>query len=279
MLHYKTIINENAAEWLVFIHGFGGSSTIFCKQIQPFAKTHNLLLVDLKGHGKSSAERHSRNYSYSEIAKDVIEVLDYLSLGECHFVGCSLGTIVVREIAELKPSLVKTMTMAGAVVRFNIRSKLLMTFARFVRRFVPYMWIYCIYSKILMPHKRHKQSRQLFIVNAMKMCQREFARWLSMTANLSSLLRFFRTVELEIPTLYLMGDEDYMFLPQVRHLIQSHNRFSTLVVVPNSGHVCNIDNADFFNKKAMSFLVGAGYAVGAGRALPLQARASNQITK
>jgi pimeloyl-ACP methyl ester carboxylesterase len=57
MLYYKTIINKKSTEWIVLIHGFGGSSTIFYKQIHPFSYTHNLLLVDLKGHGHSSAEQ------------------------------------------------------------------------------------------------------------------------------------------------------------------------------------------------------------------------------
>ena len=37
-----------------------------------------------------------------------------------------------------------------------------------------------------------------------------------MTAEVLPLLRIFRQVDLPIPTLYIMGEEDYMFLPGVQ---------------------------------------------------------------
>jgi pimeloyl-ACP methyl ester carboxylesterase len=242
-------------EWIVFLHGFGGSSSIWFKQIRSFAGEFNLLLIDLRGHGRSKPEiPYSMQYTYREIACDILEVLDSLQLGACHFIGVSIGSIVVREIAEINVSRVKSMVMAGAVVKFNLRSEFLINTVRLLQYFIPYMWIYRIYSTILMPKKRHRESRWLFIYEAMKMKQREFMRWFSLTANLNPLLCSFRSVELPIPTLYLMGDEDYMFLPQVKALIKTHTCHSSLVVVPDSGHICNVDNAPFFNREALLFL-------------------------
>ena len=53
MLYYKTFVSENNNEWITFIHGAGGSSSIWFKQIKNFKSYFNLLLIDLKGHGKS----------------------------------------------------------------------------------------------------------------------------------------------------------------------------------------------------------------------------------
>lgn len=50
-----------------------------------------------------------------------------------------------------------------------------------------------------------------------------------------------------------MGDEDYMFLPQVMQLVESHST-SSLQVVPNCGHVCNVEQPDFFNSTAINFI-------------------------
>ncbi|GHV60094.1 hypothetical protein FACS1894182_14890 [Bacteroidia bacterium] len=238
MLYFKKIENAAAADWLVFIHGLGGSSAIFYKQIPYFSSQFNLLLIDLKGHGRSSApEPFTQRYTYDQIARDVIEVLDFLQLEACHFIGCSLGTIVVRKIAETAPERVKSMGMAGAIVCFNLRSKFLMCMARKMQSFVPYMWVYSLYSKVLMPRKRHERSRSLFINNALKMGQKEFFRWFALTAQISSFLRLLYSVESSIPTLYLMGEDDYMFLPQVKTLLAKfHRQHSSLVVVPDSGH-------------------------------------------
>ncbi len=54
MLHYKTYELDNPeAPWVVFVHGAGGSSSIWFLQIKEFIRHFNVLLVDLRGHGKS----------------------------------------------------------------------------------------------------------------------------------------------------------------------------------------------------------------------------------
>jgi hypothetical protein len=45
-------------------------------------------------------------------------------------------------------------------------------------------------------------------------------------------------VELQVPTLYVMGNEDYMFLPSVRKVVESHYKTSQLVVFENCGYRC-----------------------------------------
>ena len=62
-----------------------------------------------------------------------------------------------------------------------------------------------------MPNKNHKQSRLLFINEAKKLYQKEFIRWFKLTAEINPILKWFRQQELNIPTFYVMGEEDYMF--------------------------------------------------------------------
>ncbi|MDX5477069.1 MAG: alpha/beta hydrolase, partial [Cyclobacteriaceae bacterium] len=54
MLYYKTYHHPSSQEWVVFIHGAGGSSSIWYKQIREFKEEFNLLLIDLRGHGRSA---------------------------------------------------------------------------------------------------------------------------------------------------------------------------------------------------------------------------------
>ena len=53
MLNYTVYRSKKDKPWVTFIHGAGGSSTIWFKQIKSFSKFFNLLLIDLRGHGKS----------------------------------------------------------------------------------------------------------------------------------------------------------------------------------------------------------------------------------
>ena len=50
-----------------------------------------------------------------------------------------------------------------------------------------------------------------------------------------------------------MGDQDYMFLPSVKDLVEVHNK-SELYIIQNCGHVVNVDKPDIFNKKMLDFL-------------------------
>ncbi|MFL2598998.1 MAG: alpha/beta fold hydrolase [Flavobacteriaceae bacterium] len=51
MLKYSIYKNKDSSNWVTFIHGAGGSSSIWYKQIRTFSKKFNLLLIDLRGHG------------------------------------------------------------------------------------------------------------------------------------------------------------------------------------------------------------------------------------
>lgn len=74
-----------------------------------------------------------------------------------------------------------------------------------------------------------------------------------MTWTVNPLLRFFEERELDSPTLYLMGEEDYMFLPAVKNLIRSHAN-SILKVIDGAGHVCNVEKPQDFNRHAIEFM-------------------------
>lgn len=256
MLYYKTYRHETSNEWVTFIHGAGGSSSIWFKQVKDFKDAFNVLLIDLRGHGKSQEmfERYFTNeYNFDNISLDVIEVLDHLKIEKTHFVGISLGTILMRKICEIAPNRVKSMIMGGAVTRMNVRSKVLVALGNSTKRFIPYMWLYKFFAWIIMPRRRNKESRVLFANQAKKLCQKEFIRWFNLTYKLNPLLNYFNENDTKLPTLYLMGDEDYMFLPQVMKLVREHTT-STLYIIENCGHVCNVEQPLQFNNQAISFI-------------------------
>ncbi|NTU52658.1 MAG: alpha/beta hydrolase [Chlorobiaceae bacterium] len=258
MLHYKTHVIAENAPWVVFVHGAGGSSSIWFMQIKEFVRHFNVLLVDLRGHGRSkqvSTTREDRNYNFEVVTRDVIDVLDELKIRKAHFIGISLGTILIRNISELAPERVESMIMGGAIIRLNVRAKVLVAIGNLFKRMVPYMWLYSFFAWIIMPKARHRKSRILFVNEAKKVAQKEFMRWFTLTYEINPLLKYFEEKDTGIPTLYLMGDEDYMFLPAVEYIVNRHSN-SYLNVISNSGHVCNIDQPHEFNSRAIEFVRG-----------------------
>ena len=257
MIAYTLYTHQTSEEWVTFVHGAGGSSSIWFKQVKEFQKHFNVLLLDLRGHGSSDKpirKAFKQKYTFAAIANDVLEVLDFLKIKNTHFVGISLGSIVIRQLAEMHPERVKSMILGGAILKMNFRSQVLMRLGNLFKYVLPYLVLYKFFAFVIMPKKNHKQSRLLFINEAKKLYQKEFIKWFALTAEINPLLRWFRQVELNIPTLYVMGNEDYMFLPSVRKVVAQHVKSSQLFVIDNCGHVVNVEQPLVFNKVAIAFI-------------------------
>lgn len=260
MLHFKKYLHADSnRSWVTFIHGAGGSSSIWFRQIREFKEKHNVLLIDLRGHGDSKDhldQQHFPTYTFEDVSLDVIEVLDHLEIEKSHFVGISLGTIIIREIAELQPDRIQSMILGGAILKLNFRSQILMRVGVIFKSVVPYILLYKLFAWIIMPRKKHKESRLLFVREARKLYQKEFIRWFKLVAEVNSLLSGHRAQQLSHPTLYVMGDEDHMFLPAIQKLLENehHKAHSRLAVIPNCGHVVNVEKPSDFNRICLGFL-------------------------
>ena len=256
MISYTVYKNENTTEWITFVHGAGGSSSIWFKQIREFQKHFNILLLDLRGHGASNARLKyalKQEYTFKSIADDVLEVLNHLQIPSSHFVGISLGTIVIRQLAELHPERVQSLVM-GAILKMNFRSQILMRLGNVFKYVLPYLILYRFFAFVIMPNKNYKQSRLLFFNEAKKLYQKEFIKWFKLTAEINPVLRWFRQKELNIPTLYVMGEEDYMFLPSVKQVVANHVKTAELFIIQNCGHVVNVEQPVIFNEAVIGYL-------------------------
>ena len=249
MLHYTTYHHKTSKDWVTFVHGAGGSSTIWFKQLRDFRKHFNILLLDLRGHGNSKPnfkDAFSDQYTFDSITEDIVEVMDHEKIAQSHFIGISLGTILIRNLAENHPSRVKSMIMGGAIMKLNFRSQVLMRLGVIFKSVVPYLWLYKFFAFIIMPNKNHRESRSLFVQN-------ECSRRLKLASEITPLLRFFRTVDISVPTFYVMGEEDYLFLPTIQKIVKTHKE-ATLFVIEKCGHVVNVEQPNIFNQQVIGYL-------------------------
>jgi len=254
LLNYITYLHQNSKTWVTFVHGAGGSSAIWYKQVREFKEHFNVLLLDLRGHGNSKPglkDAFNDKYTFDYITEDIVEVIDYLDIEKAHFVGISLGTVLIRNLAEKYPERISSMVMGGAIMRLDMRFRLLMIFGNMFKSLVPYIWLYRLFTFAIMPDSNHKESRSLFIREAKKLYQKEFVRWYKMGSQISPLLRFFRTMDIKIPTLYVMGGEDYLFLPSVKKMVRKQTS-SSLLTIEHCGHVVNVEQPKLFN----NFVIG-----------------------
>ena len=254
MLHYKTIENNSANSWVVMIHGAGGSIEVWYRQVADYARHFNLLLVDLVGHGKSAAEAFGQGFNFSRAAEQVMEVVNHLKIKKGHFMGLSLGTIIVRMIAEKEPRKVESMVLAGAVTELNFKVRTLIKLATTFKHVVPYGIIKRVIAKCLIPQQQYNGSKSLFLNSAKKVSFDSFINWMKLGDGLNARIRELFNNYISIPTLYMMGEDDRLFLPQVQQTVRNGGENVSLVIVPNAGHVCNVDNNCFYNRQTIDFM-------------------------
>lgn len=255
MIYHRQFNHPKSKTWVVFVHGAGGSNIVWFRQLKEFKKQFNVLLVDLRGHGKSKPvlQEEDSPYSFEEVAHDVIHIMDHLEIGKAHLVGISLGCIVIRAIDKLAPGRAESIILGGAIIQFNKTISVLISMAKILNSVLPYMWLYKLNALILMPYRRHRESRNVFIQEAIKLGEKEFRKWMKMTREIKANLNEFLHREPSAPVLYLMGDGDHMFLPMVAELVKKQVN-AKLEIIKNSGHCCNLDQAGSFNEISIHFI-------------------------
>jgi len=255
MIYHRKFIHPKSRTWVVFVHGAGGSNVVWFRQLKEFKKHFNVLLVDLRGHGKSkpAVQEEDSGYSFDEVALDVIRIMDHLEIKKAHLVGISLGCVVIRAIDKLAPGRAESIILGGAIIQFNKTIKVLISMAKILNSVLPYMWLYKLNALILMPYRRHRESRNIFIKEAIKLGEIEFGKWMKMTREIKVNLKEFLNREPSAPVLYLMGDGDHMFLPMVTDLVKKQVN-AKLEIIKNSGHCCNLDQSGIFNEISIHFI-------------------------
>jgi pimeloyl-ACP methyl ester carboxylesterase len=98
---------------LLLLHGGLASSDYWAAQIPAFAKDHEVIVVDSRGHGRSTRDS-TLPYSYDLMAADVVALLDQLRIPKASIVGWSDGGIIGLDLAIKYPARVDRLFAFGA---------------------------------------------------------------------------------------------------------------------------------------------------------------------
>jgi len=84
------------------------------QRVIPYFKDfYRLIMVDLRGHGKS--DRPENGYHMDKMANDVIGVMEHLELEQAHIIGSSIGAEVGLSVAANYPRKVISLVLDGAL--------------------------------------------------------------------------------------------------------------------------------------------------------------------
>jgi pimeloyl-ACP methyl ester carboxylesterase len=110
-VHY---IDRGSGPAVVLIHGFGGHTFSYRRNIPALAKHHRVIALDLKGFGYSERPEHD-DYSLSAQARLVLGLMDELGIESASIVGHSMGGEVAMRVATAAPERLQNLILIASV--------------------------------------------------------------------------------------------------------------------------------------------------------------------
>ena len=253
-LYCKKVFKDPKRKWVVFIHGAGGNSKTWSRQVEAFTSKFNILLIDLRDHGNSkSIQPEFQSYSFEIISKDIKLALDKAEITKAHFVTLSFGSVVMQDFAKRHPEVIDKAIFIGGIFKGSFAIKSFVYMAKAFNLILPYPTMYSLFSYLLMPRKRNQIARKLYRTQAMKITQSEYMKWIGLYREFFRLLKTFSNYPIINSSLIVMGSDDFVFKRSARQFASRHPNIS-FESIPQTGHIANIESADSFNKIGLNFL-------------------------
>ncbi|MBW7864165.1 MAG: alpha/beta hydrolase [Candidatus Hydrogenedentes bacterium] len=101
-LHYSV---RGKGEPVILVHGFAMDAERNWRWTgisRALAKDHQVVLIDLRGHGKSDKPHGPAAYGVN-MSEDVVRLMDHLHLDRAHVVGYSLGGFITLKLVTTHP--------------------------------------------------------------------------------------------------------------------------------------------------------------------------------
>jgi len=254
LLYFETHEQDQNSQWILLVHGAGGSTRTWKRQIESLGAKYNLLVVDLPGHGANAGRSSQyKKYSFEFVANKIWEVIDHLKIKSLHIVGVSLGTVICLKMRSLRPDYVRSVIMPGAIVQLNTKLRVIANLSLTIAKVIGFRNLYSMSAHIMMPRKNHKKSRDVFITESLALTNEEFKKWTDLYYHLNATLKKLFVTTSEIPHLLIMGDQDHLFLGPSKKFVKKHSN-ALLSVIPKCGHVVSIEQAQKFNDLCLKFL-------------------------
>jgi pimeloyl-ACP methyl ester carboxylesterase len=108
---YYAVFNKNGKEPVILLHGGLVSSDEWGFEVPLLSKTHKVIIVDSRGHGRSSMS--DQPLGYALMASDVLHLMDYLKIKKASIVGWSDGGITGLVMAIKYPERINKLFTFG----------------------------------------------------------------------------------------------------------------------------------------------------------------------
>ncbi|MDP3286262.1 MAG: alpha/beta fold hydrolase [Desulfobacterales bacterium] len=227
---------------IVFIHGSGGSSVLWEKQVDEL-KTHvNTIALDLPGHGRSSGPGTDSVAEYCGVVADFIETLEIPRPVPC---GLSIGGAIVLQLILEHKARYKAAILVNTGARLRVMPAILETIKKDYERYLSTIPAFAASEKTD-PRKLSSLMADTAKCNPetafgdFKACDR-----FDVIDKLSAIIA---------PVLILTAEDDKLTPPKFGVYMKEHIRNASMVNIKDAGHLSPLEQPEAFNKVVTDFL-------------------------
>ncbi len=246
---YYEIIGQGPP--LLFIHGLGSSSRDWQEQVDFFAGRYQLILFDVRGHGKSG--KPPGPYSIALFAADTARMLQALESAPVHAVGISMGGMIAFQLAVSYPELVRSLVIVNSspeVVVRTFRERMQVWQRFFVVRLLGMRKMGQVVSERLFPKPEHEQLRALFVG---RWAENDPRAYLEATRAIVGWSVADQIEQIRCPTLVIAADADYTPVAAKQAYVARMPK-AKLVVIEDAHHAVPVERPQEFNAALEAFL-------------------------
>lgn len=238
---------------VLFLHGWPVDSREFDRQLDGLSDAYRVIAWDAPGAGRSTDP--SDGASLDDWADWLAEFVDSLGLSSIHVAGLSWGGGLALAFTRRHPRLVRSLVLmsayagwGGSLPRHEVRRRLELSMANTSRP--PEDWVPETLETLLPPGSAQHLVDEL---TTMLAASHPAATRVALAAFAAADLRP-ALAEIEVPTLMIYGELDVRSPREVREPIHEGIPGSKLVVIPDVGHMVDMQAPDRCNDEIRSFL-------------------------
>jgi 3-oxoadipate enol-lactonase len=241
---------------LVLIGGLGMPLQGWALQETAFSQSFQMIRLDSRGCGKTSVPEEP--FAITDMATDVLALLDHLGLDCAHVLGLSMGGFIALEMAAMASQRVKSLILAHTsaklptITKYRIRLWNDMrkeTVASSLLAREQLLWIFP--EKILQDVGVVKSLLQNMILAIQSQSVQGFKAQADACETFDIQTRL---PEIRVPTLIISAEDDISVPRAYTEQLELLPNVQKTKVFPSAGHVSHIVHAEEFNWEVTEFI-------------------------
>lgn len=249
-LHYT--VEGTQGPWICLSHSLASNSRAWDAQVHWLQQNFRVLRFDTRGHGLSSAPPGP--YTLDDLANDVKGLFLHLGIRQAHWMGISMGGMIGQTYALQNPDFFLSLILADSTSRRPPDAAAMWGQRIQVARSEGMQGL--VESTLARWFTADFRVQRPDVVDRIGqgILNTPVEGFVGCCEAISRIDLLDRLHEIDCPTLILVGEHDHGTPPEMSRQMHHNIRGSELFIIPNAGHISNIEQEDVFNSMVQGFL-------------------------